>query len=69
MESLNKVFNAFSSALESTPQIVGLGAIFYLTATTFLEVSITGVPFWTALSGNAQQGIAAVFDAGSQLIH
>lgn len=68
MQAISGIFNFFSSAADKTPQIVGLGALFYLFATTFAEVSTTGVPFLSTLMANTQQGVAAVMAAGSELI-
>jgi hypothetical protein len=68
MEALSKTFNFFSAVLENSPRIFGLGAMFYLVATTMLEVSATGVPFWSTLVANTQAGASAVLAAGTELI-
>lgn len=68
MGALSKVFGMASSVVEQAPQAIGLAAVFYFVATTLVEVSTTGVPFWSALWANAQGGVNAVIGVGSELL-
>ena len=69
MEGLKQIFSFASSTIEKSPQIIGISTMFYLVATTFMEMSATGVPFWSTLGDNAISGATAVLEAGSDLFN